>query len=150
MFLSNSLTTAGVALFAGLLVGTAACDAPTASPTGSSSAPRAATVQARDFAFEPAELALSGGQPVRLTLVNSGAAEHDWTVTGLAQDGKVVDSGGHAAHGSDSLPAGTVHVSAQGGQQTHIEFTPKPGVYEYYCSVPGHREQGMRGALTVS
>jgi uncharacterized cupredoxin-like copper-binding protein len=32
-----------------------------------------------------------------------------------------------------------------------IEFTPsQPGEYEFFCSVPGHKEAGMRGTMVVS
>ena len=35
------------------------------------------------------------------------------------------------------------------GGERDITFTAPPGVFEYYCGVPGHRAQ-MNGALTVS
>ncbi len=38
----------------------------------------------------------------------------------------------------------------QPGQGTTLTFTAdKPGSFEYYCTVPGHKEAGMRGTLTV-
>jgi plastocyanin len=33
---------------------------------------------------------------------------------------------------------------------TTLELTDvKPGTYEFYCNIPGHKEGGMEGALTV-
>ena len=37
----------------------------------------------------------------------------------------------------------------QGGGVSKVQVTLKPGAYTFYCSVPGHREGGMEGKLTV-
>jgi plastocyanin len=36
----------------------------------------------------------------------------------------------------------------QGGSKT-LKVTLKPGTYTFFCSVPGHRQAGMQGTLTV-
>ncbi len=36
----------------------------------------------------------------------------------------------------------------QGGSKT-LSVNLKPGTYTFYCSVPGHRQAGMEGTLTV-
>jgi uncharacterized cupredoxin-like copper-binding protein len=44
-----------------------------------------------------------------------------------------------------------LHVAAEPGASNHLSFTPtKPGNYQFYCTVPGHKEAGMVGTLVVN
>lgn len=58
---------------------------------------------------------------------------------GLTHDVAIEDSGGETV-GKTSLIA---------SEETSTTVALKPGNYTFYCSVPGHRELGMEGTLTV-
>lgn len=101
------------------------------------------------LAFEPDEIHLRVGERVRLTVDNAEAANlHDFTVDHM----NVADvHGGGGEHGDDDHgEMAALHIALEPGMQGDIEFTPmEAGTYEFYCSVPGHAQGGMKGVIVV-
>ncbi|HSS04310.1 MAG TPA: plastocyanin/azurin family copper-binding protein [Solirubrobacterales bacterium] len=58
---------------------------------------------------------------------------------GLTHDVAIEDSSGEEV--------GKTELIAKGETSTNVNL--KPGTYTYFCTVPGHREAGMEGTLTV-
>lgn len=82
------------------------------------------TITSGNLFYRPDRLTLKQGEPVTLTFANTGF--HTFTVDEL---------------GLDELIEGSLAT---------VEFTPtQAGTFEFYCTVPGHREGGMVGTLTV-
>lgn len=103
-----------------------------------------------DMKFTPATLSLVRGQRVRLTLTNADPhLLHDLTVQTMGVKG-VRESGGAAHDHGHGKSAAALHVAAAAGKSAVVEFTPtEAGQFEFYCTVPGHREAGMKGAIHV-
>lgn len=57
----------------------------------------------------------------------------------LTHDVSIEDSSGKTI--------GATELIGEGEASTTVDL--KPGTYTFYCSVPGHREAGMEGTLTV-
>ena len=105
------------------------------------------TVEMSELKYEPMRPSLKAGQPVEVTVRNLGTADHDFVVAGLrAKDVKRVTAG-HGGHGG----GGDEIVGHTKPKQTiTIRFTPlETGDFEIFCSLPGHKEGGMVGVLTV-
>jgi len=98
---------------------------------GPSATPKPAAVQktleTTEFAFAPAELEVAAGSALEVTLDNKGTLEHDFTIDSIGF--KVEVKIGKTATGTTGVLAA--------------------GTYDFYCSVPGHKEAGMVGTLTV-
>lgn len=96
----------------------------------------------------------SEGGSVKLEANSEGQLEYD-TKSLSAKAGKVsVDF-----TNSSSLPH-NVTIESSGGEQVgatptfsggskSLSVNLKPGTYKFFCSVPGHRQAGMEGTLTV-
>jgi uncharacterized cupredoxin-like copper-binding protein len=91
----------------------------------------AQSVVAKETEFKIAlpKVAVHAGQ-VTFDVQNDGKIPHDLVVQGNGVDAK------------------TPLVDA--GQSKTLSVDLKPGTYDLYCSVPGHKEAGMDAKLTVS
>ena len=87
------------------------------------------TEELRDFAFAPNQMTAKAGEPVTLSLKNTGTQPHDLTVAELGVRSPVVAA----------------------GQTVAFTFTPpRAGTFQFTCDQVGHKEAGMVGTLTVN
>jgi uncharacterized cupredoxin-like copper-binding protein len=109
------------------------------------------TVEMKDFAYTPSSLTVPAGQPITLTVKNTGNVEHDFVIEKINATTKVLEDNGSNAHHAHGEQAGyDVHVSARPGEASILQLTvSEPGTYEVFCSVEGHKEAGMIGQLNV-
>jgi plastocyanin len=92
-------------------------------------------VVSTDLKFTPSTLQAKVGQTVKLLMDNKGVIEHDIALPTIKAD----------------KPAASLKALAKPGQSATLEFTPTaPGTYEYICTIPGHKEAGMKGTLNVT
>ena len=85
-------------------------------------------VVGKEFSYDPAKLTLKAGEGATILLKNAGSIEHDLTVD---------DAGFKLTVPGNNTDEKVLKVD-------------KPGTYQFYCSVSGHKDAGMKGELTVS
>jgi plastocyanin len=111
---------------------TTAAQAPTttaAAGGGGGSTVDISTPPGSDLAFDQNDASASAGS-VTIDFDNQQSLQHDV---------KVEDSSGQELGGTDLVSSGTATATVD----------LQPGSYTFFCSVPGHREAGMEGTLTV-
>jgi plastocyanin len=102
---------------------------PPSSPARTAASSIALAASPTAISYDKTQLSAKAGT-VTITFTNPSALEHDVTV----------------AEGSKVLGATPKFT---GGSRT-LTLALKAGTYTFYCSVPGHRQSGMEGTLTVT
>src|SRR5919199_299534 len=96
-------------------------------PAAPSNLSTSVAITTSEFKFSPTSIQVPVGQKISFTLDNKGVVEHDVTIQ-----------------------AAGFTLLAKAGQTATGEFMfDKPGVFDFICSIPGHKEAGMKGTLTV-
>jgi plastocyanin len=102
---------------------------PSSPAAGATSSLKLAANPEGQLSYDTKQLSAKGGS-VTITFSNASPLEHNVAV---AEGGRVL---------------GTTPTFAGGSRK--LTLTLKPGKYTFYCTVPGHRQGGMEGTLTVS
>ena len=109
------------------------------------------TVEATDFTYDPVSITVPAGQPVTLTLKNTGKVEHDFVIDNINVANVEASDSGPAEHHQMSQPEYDLHFFAKARETAVLQFTAmEPGEYEIFCSIEGHKEAGMIGELIVA
>ena len=119
----------------------------------SSTAPSSSSGGAAPAQTAPSGGTSSGGKGLKISADPNGALKFNTTAL-KAKSGSVtitMTNPSTVQHGV-AIQGGGVNKSGQivgdGGTST-VTATLKPGKYTFYCPVPGHRQAGMQGTLTV-
>ena len=105
-----------------------------ATTSGGAAAAGGGTVQVEadpngQLAFVQKSLTATSGEDT-FVLTNDASVPHNLEIEG---------------NGVEAGPTDTI----SGGQTAQLKVDLKPGTYTFFCAVPGHREAGMEGTLTV-
>jgi plastocyanin len=101
----------------------------TTAPAGAASSLSLAADPEGQLSYDKKSLAAKAGK-VSIAFTNKAPLAHNVTIE---------SSSGSAVGSTPTFEGATKTLSV----------TLKPGSYKFYCSVPGHRQAGMEGTLTV-
>jgi uncharacterized cupredoxin-like copper-binding protein len=85
------------------------------------------TIVSHDIFFDPKEVSIPANTDVTFSLPNEGVTMHNFSIPDLG-----------------------ISVDIQPGETKEVVVNAPAGTYQFDCNVPGHKEAGMVGTLTVT
>jgi plastocyanin len=144
-----------IALFCAIAIPVAGCggdDDSSSSSSGSSSGGSSSNTTSNSSG---GGVSAGGGTVLKIAADPNGALKFDKTSLS-AKAGKVtiVMTNTSSIPHAVEMEGGGIEkkgaVITGGGSVSHVTAKLKPGKYEFYCPVDGHKAAGMKGTLTVS
>jgi plastocyanin/sugar lactone lactonase YvrE len=83
-------------------------------------------VEAGELYFKPKDITIPANVPITFAVENVGKIQHNFSIDALR-----------------------VSIYMKPGETSTVTVTAPKGTYEFYCDLPGHKEAGMWGTLTV-
>ena len=101
-------------------------------------------IETSGMSYSPAEVVVEKDMPITLALKNSDQIEHDIEIKDVPF--KMVSESTHQHEVEEKV----IHLHAEPQSTSEITFTMNEvGTYEFYCTIPGHKENGMVGQIKV-
>src|SRR5262245_20534862 len=94
---------------------------------GSQTAATEVNLKLVDIAFDPKDFTIAANTDVVIHLQNTGASMHNFSIDSLG-----------------------IKQDVNSGETKDVTINAPAGTLDYYCDVPGHREAGMEGTITVA
>lgn len=103
----------------------------------------------QDHHYEPEKISLKIGRPYRLVLRNVGAVAHDMVGGSLLNESVIALRMVNSSAGRVIADyVNSVYVRSR--NSIELWLVPlKEGEYSFYCSLPGHRDDGMEGVVRI-
>ena len=156
-----STRTFGIVVASALAVALAACGSSEPKPTTakadaakaaaaalfSGPAAQVASLEMTDLKYSNTALTAKAGEVLEVSLANKGSIEHDFTLAEVPGE-KALRVGGKDT--DVSAGKNEVHAHLKSGESGVVRLkVSSAGAYEFFCTVAGHKEAGMKGTLTV-
>ena len=105
-------------------------------------------IELGEMFFKPKNISVEAGKPYVLELVNTGKVKHEFTA---AEFFRSAASRKVESDSSEVKVPFFTEIEVLAGKSAELFVIPViPGAFEMLCLIPGHREAGMEGTITVT